>query len=937
LLAALSLAAAARAQEFGQNQVRVRGFDWKVVSTAHFDLHYYEGSAPMVPFAAQSLERAYARLSRELHQEFDARRPFFLYAGVNDMQQSNIVEVGDGTGGVTEAFKNRFMVFHDGSKAWLETVIAHELTHVFQYQILLSGFWRSADILKLFVYPLWMMEGSAEHYSGDADETAGTVILRDAATSDTLIPLWKLEHFSHLKPHQVRLAYESGGEAVRFLETEYGRGMAEKLLRYFESRFDSGGVLHDLIGLDLFGFNRRWLEHVKERYARAVGEQRLQEPTAYGEALTAAHDDIPEFNTSPVFTPDGRSMAYLTTRYGHPPAVVLQDLRTGRVRKLMSHLPSIETVHLGNFDNKSRALAISPDGRELAFAGTKNHRDALYFQRVRGGRPRRVPLPGFMSAAQPCFSPDGRSVAFSGMRDAQTDIYLLDRESGKVRRLTDDPNDDQTPSFSPDGKSVVYSSEIETPGDPMPYQRRLYRVRLADGGVERLLELRGAARDPVHSPDGRKILFTLEADGTYDVHELDLASGRAARLTRSVGAAYTPAYAPSGELAFAALRRGSVHLYKGARARFGDEPPASAAVVAGGPPEVAASTVAARTGDPRPAVSPFGTDLFLPLFFYSSNGGFFWTSYWQGSDLLGNHQAQSLVSYGSGEGYLDYQTDYRYARFRPDLRAGVVGHLRNDAYDGSSGLTADQSAHAQYVGASYPFDRYDRIELLAASITERTAYQETALIERRESRLGSAALVRDTVRGRYLVETAGSRLRLGYVGAPRILGANSMHQSIAADAIRYVPAGAMSALVLRGFAVQNWGPDARQFELGGIGRVRGYGRSDVTDIGIRGALATAEWRMPIFGNLDYYMWYIFPDFYFKAVSLAVFSDAGAVADSEGQARRTGWGGIRHSAGFGLRLHTFILQLFPLVIHFDYAWPTTHRSSGIFYVYIGPLF
>ena len=195
------------AQSFGRNQVVRRDFDWKVVSTEHFDIHYYAQSAPLLPFAARTLERSYARLSLGLSTGFDRRRPFFLYASLNDMQQSSIVDTGDGTGGVTEAFKDRFMVFNDGSRRWLDTVITHELAHVFQYHVLVSGWWKSARILKTIVYPLWMMEGMAEYFTRGLDDAPGEILIRDAATSEGLIPLWKLEHFSHLKPHQVRLAY----------------------------------------------------------------------------------------------------------------------------------------------------------------------------------------------------------------------------------------------------------------------------------------------------------------------------------------------------------------------------------------------------------------------------------------------------------------------------------------------------------------------------------------------------------------------------------------------------------------------------------------------------------------------------------------------------------------------------------------------------------
>lgn len=89
--------------------------------------------------------------------------------------------------------------------------------------------------------------------------------------------------------------------------------------------------------------------------------------------------------------------------------------------------------------------------------------------------------------------------------------------------------------------------------------------------------------------------------------------------------------------------------------------------------------------------------------------------------------------------------------------------------------------------------------------------------------------------------------------------------------------------------------------------------------------------------MDYYMWYIFPDFYFRAITGAIFSDAGYAWDTRGELSRAQWRDARLSYGVGLRIHTFILQLVPLVISFDYARSSTNPNDGIFYVYLGPLF
>ncbi|MFA6029243.1 MAG: BamA/TamA family outer membrane protein [Elusimicrobiota bacterium] len=941
LLGLAALAVSPAHAQFGRNQVVTRDFEWKVVSTEHFDIHYYEESAPMVPFAARVLESSYARLSRTLRTDFKgARKPFFLYGSANEMQQSSIVDAGDGTGGITEPFKDRFLVYHDGSRRWLDTVASHELAHVFQFHVLISGFWKSAQILKTIVYPLWFMEGMAEWSTKGLDETAGEVLMRDAATSKTLIPLWKLEHFSHLKPHQVRLAYESGASALEFIESQYGEGRVERMLKLFDSKFESGAVLQDVTGLDVFAFDRRWREYLEERYAAQVRRERLQEPAVYGRVLTTAHDrNIPESNSSPVPLPGRKAVAYLSTRDGFPPALMLLDLSSGKTRTLLDLEPRIETVELGRFADLSRVLAASPDGRRLAFTGKRNHRDSLYLYDLETRRLERVPLPGLSDATQPAFSPDGRSVALAGMKEALTDLWLLDLSTRRLRRLTEDPQDDQTPSFSPDGRSIVYTSEAEVEGDAMPYQRRLRRLDLFSGMSEELSALRGAARDPVVSPDGRRVLFALEKDGSQDLHELELATGRVERLTRTVGAAYTPAYAPDGSIAFASLRGGSVQLYAGNRADFLSEPvlrgkPAPAA------PTRSPATVSVSTtplfGSERAFRDSFGSDLFLPAFFYSSNGGFFWTSYWQGSDMLGIHQAQGLMTYASGEGYVDYQAAYQYSRWRPRFVFQSMGTVYNRGLDTSKGWNSNESAHTQAATMAYPLDRFQRVELTAAAVTDR--YNDVNNGERivNDARIAAAAYVRDTVKGRYLVATGGSRLRLGYLESPRVLGGNFIYRTASVYASKYVPTGGLSAFALRGFAVQSVGPQTPQYALGGFSSVRGYGYSTVTDVGSRMALGTAEWRFPLWGNLDYYMWYMFPDFYFKAVSAAVFTDAGYAWDTSSQLEGARWRDVRHSYGAGLRLHVFILQLFPLVVHFDYARRTT-TPGGVFYVYLGPMF
>ena len=93
-LVALVCAAPAHAQ-FGKNKVQYDDFNFKVLETEHFDIHYYPEEEAAVMDAARMAERAYARLSKIFRHDWERRKPLILYASQSDFQQTNIFPVSD--------------------------------------------------------------------------------------------------------------------------------------------------------------------------------------------------------------------------------------------------------------------------------------------------------------------------------------------------------------------------------------------------------------------------------------------------------------------------------------------------------------------------------------------------------------------------------------------------------------------------------------------------------------------------------------------------------------------------------------------------------------------------------------------------------------------------------------------------------------------------
>src|SRR4051812_30918865 len=110
-LAALSLPARLEAQGgyFGRNKVQYQEVDFKVLKTDHFDIYYYPEEEEAARMASRLAERWYARLSTLLDHQLRGRQPLILYASGPHFRQTNAIEgeLGEGTGGVTEAAKRR--------------------------------------------------------------------------------------------------------------------------------------------------------------------------------------------------------------------------------------------------------------------------------------------------------------------------------------------------------------------------------------------------------------------------------------------------------------------------------------------------------------------------------------------------------------------------------------------------------------------------------------------------------------------------------------------------------------------------------------------------------------------------------------------------------------------------------------------------------------
>jgi TolB protein len=158
------------------------------------------------------------------------------------------------------------------------------------------------------------------------------------------------------------------------------------------------------------------------------------------------------------------------------------------------------------------------------------------------------------------WSPDGTRIAFTTNRDGNPEIYVMNRDGSGVRRLTNHPAIDTTPTWSPAGNEIAFTSDRS--GTPQIY------VVSADGiGSPRRVSVESYADRPTWAPAPyNEIAYAARSGPGYDIKIYDVASGERRQITFGEGSNESPAFAPNGRhLAFTSTRKGKSHVFTIAR------------------------------------------------------------------------------------------------------------------------------------------------------------------------------------------------------------------------------------------------------------------------------------------------------------------------------------------------------------------------------------
>jgi len=243
-------------------------------------------------------------------------------------------------------------------------------------------------------------------------------------------------------------------------------------------------------------------------------------------APTAVDPNDPSFNTAPSWSPDGRLLAYLSSRAPRNYSMcdreflLIRSVETGETRQL---IPKLSGFGSGLWWVDSRSLLVP---------GTdSDNRSGLFLVDYQTAEAE--PLPAFWnvdirSLIAP--SPDGKAVFYRKWVGGEGRLAVMDLETGEETVLFD-REPEYGNALSPDGRSLAFAYRTGT-------THRLV-VMPARGGEPRELYRFEAAAAPVvramaWSPDGRYLLYALDAGEAHELWRIRAEGGQPEKLDLTI-------------------------------------------------------------------------------------------------------------------------------------------------------------------------------------------------------------------------------------------------------------------------------------------------------------------------------------------------------------------------------------------------------------------